>query len=345
MQTKQAEQFRSGIRRGIVTGMLGLALTGCTLGPATPDTGGGIPVTISPTATVSRPIGSPAATASPPESGATSATPPGTTPTGPSVGAPTPGPTPVSAWRPDTQHGTIPAPTALVHPGALTVGSDLSGPPQAYVDGVGRPVGFDMDVAAELAARLGLPLTVINAKFDDIIMNLNAGQFDVVISAVTIKPEREQVVQFVPYLSAGQAGLVAAGNPQGIHTLDDLAGKTVATEQGTTEEDTLRTLNTRLAAAGKPPVTVLLYATDIEAVAQLRQGRAVATLHDSPVAAYYATLDPGAFSVGIPAFAVAPEGIGVAKGNTALFQAVSAAVQAMQSDGTLDAIKAKWGLK
>ncbi|MDQ2808808.1 MAG: ABC transporter substrate-binding protein [Chloroflexota bacterium] len=323
------------IRRGILIAIMSWALAGCTLGAAAPTTVSSPPGATngpSPVSAGSGP-GTRGATVAPGDSSSAGAN------------GPTPGPTPISAWRPGAHRSTTAAPSGLLRAGTLTVGSDLSGPPQAYVDGAGRPIGFDMDVAAELASRLGLTLTVVNAKFDDIIMNLNSGRFDVVISAVTIKPEREQVVQFVPYFSAGQAGLVQAGNPQSIHTLDDLAGKTVATEQGTAEEDTLHTLNIRLEAAGKPKVTVLIYAGDLEAVAQLRQGRAVATLHDSPVAAYYAALDPTAFTVGIPAFAVAPEGIGVAKGNSAIFQAVTAAVQAMQGDGTMDVIKTKWGLK
>ncbi len=323
------------LRQGILIGIMGWALAGCTLGADTPTAvSNPPPATSIPTvANAGSGPGTPSATIAP-----------GSSPTAGAVG-PAPGPTPVSAWRPGAQRGTIPPPATLVHSGMLTVGSDVSYPPQEYFDGAGHPVGFDMDLAEELAGRLGLTLTVVNAKFDDIIMNLNSGQYDVVVSAMTIKPERAQVVQFIPYFSAGQTALVAHGNPQGIHTLDDLAGKTVATEQGTAEEDTLRALNTRLGTAGKAKVTVQIYATDTEAVAQLRQGGVVATLHDSPVAAYYVALDPSAFAVGIPAFASAPEGIAVAQGNTPMFQALDSVMRAMQTDGTLDAIKAKWGLK
>jgi len=323
------------VRRGILIGIMGWALAGCTLGADPPTAVINAPAaTSAPTGVSAGPVPSPA--------GATAA--PGNSPPAGAVG-PTPGPTPISAWRPGAHRNTISAPTTLVRAGTLTVGSDVSYPPQEYFDGAGHPVGFDMDLADEIASRLGLTLTVVNAKFDDIIMNLNSGRYDVVVSAVTIKPEREQVVRFIPYFSAGQAALVAPGNPQGIHTLDDLAGKTVATEQGTAEEDTLRALNTQLEAAGKPKVTVRIFVTDTEAVEQLRQGGVVATLHDSPVAAYYAALDPTAFAVGIPTFDSAPEGIAVAKDNISVFAALDSALRDMQADGTLAAIKAKWGLK
>jgi len=79
-------------------------------------------------------------------------------------------------------------------------------------------------------------------------------------------------------------------------------------------------------------------------VQQLQVGRADATLHDSPVAAYYAKLNPD-FEVAIPDFDSAPEGIAVAKNNADMLTAINKAIDAMKSDGTLDAIKAKWGVK
>ena len=273
----------------------------------------------------------------------------GTTPTAAAGGGtssgPTPAPTPVSQWVPGKYAKSIPAPSKLVKSGALTVGSDASYPPQEYVDASGKPIGIDIDIASEIASRLGLDLNVVNFKFDDIIPALNAGQFDIVISAMTVTDERSKVVDFVPYFNAGQAVLVQKGTPKGIKTLDDLSGKTAVAEQGTIEQDTLKALNDKFTKAGKPPVNILTYPTDTDAVDQLRVGRADATLHDSPVAAYYAELNPNAFEVAIPNFDSAPEGIATAKNNTAMHDAVNAAITAMKADGTLNAIFAKWGIK
>src|SRR4029079_10532005 len=137
--------------------------------------------------------------------------------------------------------------------------------------------------------------------------------------------ERQKVVDFVPYFEAGQAGLVVKGNSKGIKTLYYLSGKTAAVQQGTTEEQTLKDLNDKLSKEGKPKVTVLTYPSDTDAVDQLRVGRADATLHDSPVAAYYAKLNPN-FEVAIPNYDSAPEGIAVSKSNKAMFDAVNAAI-------------------
>jgi polar amino acid transport system substrate-binding protein len=255
-----------------------------------------------------------------------------------------PGATPVSDWKPGAHANSIPAPSKLVSAGTFTVGSDVSYPPQEYMDAGGNPIGVDMDIAQEIASRLGLQLKVINFKFDNLLPALQAGQFDVIVSAMTITDERKQVVDFVPYFEAGQAVLVKKGNPAGIKTLDDLSGKTAVAQQGTTEETTLNDLNAKFEKDGKAKVNILTYPSDTDAVDQLRIGRADATLHDSPVAAYYSKLYPE-FEVAIANFDSAPEGIAVAKNNADMLTAVQKAIDEMKSDGTLAQINDKWGVK
>jgi polar amino acid transport system substrate-binding protein len=238
----------------------------------------------------------------------------------------------------------VPAPAKLVTAGTLTTGSDVSYPPQEYMDTSNNPVGFDIDVASEIASRLGLQSKVVNFNFNDIIPALNAGQFDIVISAMNITPDRSKAVNFVPYYQAGQSVLVPKGNPKNIKTLDDLSGLTVAVQQGTTEQDSLNAENTKLSAAGKPKINILTYGTDTDAVDQLRVGRADAAMDDDPVAAYYVLLNPN-FDVALAGYMPQPEGIAIAMNNADLQTAINKAVTAMKSDGTLDAIKAKWMLK
>ncbi len=355
---------RFGKARGLMGAMLlipALLLAGCgaeatptpvpvptnTTAPATATTAMAAPTDTvamaAPTNTVA--MAAPTDTAAPAAPTDTTAPAAPTDTAAPAASGPTPGPTPVAAWTPGAHAGSISAPAKLKTAGTLTIGTDAGYPPQEYVDANGTAVGFDMDVAQELANRMGLKLAVVNFKFDDIIPALNAHQFDLVISAMTITPERQNVVDFVPYFDAGQSVLVAKGNPKNIKQLEDLSGLTAVAEQGTVEEQTLNDLNTKLAAAGKPKVNILTYPSDTDAVDQLRVGRADATLHDLPVAAYYATLNPAQFEVAIPNFDSAPEGIATAKDFTAMHDAVNQAITAMKQDGTMDAIMAKWGLK
>lgn len=254
------------------------------------------------------------------------------------------GSTPVSDWKPGMHANTVKPPEKLTAAGTLTFGSDVAYPPQEYIGADGKAVGMDIDIAEEIATRMGLKFNVINFKFDDIIPALNAGQFDAVISAMTITEERQKVVQFVPYFEAGQSVLVRKGNPKGIKTLDDLSGKTVAAQSGTVAQTALEDLNKRLETEGKEKANVILYPVDTNAVDQLRVGRADATLHDSPVAAYYSKLNPD-FEIGVENFDSAPQGIAIAKDNQPMFDAIKSAMDAMMADGTLDAIKAKWGVK
>lgn len=275
----------------------------------------------------------------------------GETPTEAAMGTATTGasgggaqPTPVSSWKPGAYPNTVPAPSKLVTAGTLTVGSDVSYPPQEYMDASNNPVGFDIDIADEIASRLGLQPKIINFNFNDIIPALNAGQFDIVISAMNITPQRSQSVDFVQYYAAGQSVLVPKGNPKNIKTLDDLSGLTVAVQQGTTEQDSLTAENAKLSQAGKAQVNVLTYPTDTDAVDQLRVGRADAAMDDDPVAAYYSVLNPN-FEVAIANFTPQDEGIAIAKNNPNMVTAITKAISDMKSDGTLDAIKAKWKLK
>jgi polar amino acid transport system substrate-binding protein len=254
-------------------------------------------------------------------------------------------PTPSSAWRPGSSAaGTIPPPATLVRPGILTVGADLASPPSAYTDRDGQPVGLDVDVAAELAGRLGVQVQIVNTPFSSLLAKLNGGAFDVVISAVTITPARAEGVDVVPYLSVGQSVLAPKDEAAGIGTLDDLSGRHLAVQSGTTFEATLRDLNAHLRAVGKPPVLVDFYATQAEVLAAVRGGRVAGSLHDATVSAYLARRYAKELAVAIPSFAEAPEGIAVAKSQPAVLASVRQAVAAMEADGTLTAIRRKWGL-
>src|SRR5579885_2697088 len=116
-----------------------------------------------------------------------------------------------------TAKPSIAAPTDLITPGVLTVGSDTTYPPQEFIDtATGKPAGFDIDLITDIAQRMGLKVNIVTAGFNTIIDSLVAKRFDVVISAVTINADREKKVDFVPYFNAGESLLVPKGNPKNI---------------------------------------------------------------------------------------------------------------------------------
>src|SRR5712692_11238948 len=115
---------------------------------------------------------------------------------------------------PNPKTPTVTPPNDLITPGTLTVGSDTTYPPQEYIDTTtNKATGFDVDLITAVAQRMGLQAKIVTTKFDTIIDDLVAKRFDVVMSAVSVTPEREKKVDFVPYFSAGESLLVLKGNP------------------------------------------------------------------------------------------------------------------------------------
>ena len=119
--------------------------------------------------------------------------------------------------------------------GVLKVGSCLEYPPFEAIEG-GDEVGFDVEIAEEVASRLGLEVEWVRAPFDTIFTALNAGQFDMVAAATTITPERDEEVNFTdPYFNTRQALIVNSQERSDIQSVDDLQeGDVVAVLRGST---------------------------------------------------------------------------------------------------------------
>jgi polar amino acid transport system substrate-binding protein len=287
-----------------------------------------------------------AATTSPPP-GTASSNPTAVTATGTPTGAP---PTSSGAPSPSvTVVATIPA-ELLLFPDKLVICSDMPYPPQEYFDANGNPIGSDIEIGQEIARRLGLTAEIVNSVFDTIIPALTGGKCDIIISAQNINPERLGQVDMIPFFQAGQAFMVQAGNPANIQTTEDLCGKKIAVESGTTMLDYLggtgafltNGLPATCTAAGKPAAEPQPYPKDSDAVAALQAGTVDAYMADLPVVIGYADAQPDAFMLApVPQIAPAMEGISVGKSadpkiqlHTAIYDAVKTALLSMISDGT-----------
>src|SRR5207249_2650 len=142
-------------------------------------------------------------------------------------------------------------------PGVLTVGSDTTYAPQEYIDtATNQATGFDIDLIKAIAQRMGLTARVQTAKFDSIIPSLDSKRFDVAISAMTITPDRQQKVDFVPYFNAGESLLVQKGNPKSIKSVTDLCGLNVGVQNSTVEQTDLQTASDNCKKAGKPTINM-----------------------------------------------------------------------------------------
>lgn len=244
-----------------------------------------------------------------------------------------------------------PSATAIAVPAAITTAGrlvwcvDVSYPPEeSYAADGTTAQGSDIDIATEIGKRFGVKTEIDNTGFDGIIPALNAKKCDLIISGMNDTPDRAKQVDFVDYLRVGQGLLVPAGNPKGIKTLDNLSGKTVAVQLGTTNKDALDAENVILKAANKPLIEIQTFQQDTDAFQQLSLGRVDAYSGDSPVCAYYAAQSNGKFEVGGSPIGPIPIGIAVRKDSPDLKTAVQAAIDAMYADGTIKSIVDKWGM-
>jgi polar amino acid transport system substrate-binding protein len=275
--------------------------------------------------------------------------------TAPSVGAtivPSGTQTPASVAPVATQVATVPE-GQLITAGKLTICSDLPYPPIEYFDAQGNPTGSDIDIAAEIGKRLGLGLTVNNTVFDTIIPALLGGKCDIIVSDQNITAGRVKQVDMIPYFQAGQAFLVAKGNPGGFQTTTDLCGKKVAAETGTTEVDYVQGtgdyvgqgLSAACTTAGKQAIDLKQFQHDSDAILALSAAQVDVYFADYPVVANYANSRPDAFEVApIPQLAPALVGISVPKDDAHkdLKTAVQTALISMINDGSYLAILQKY---
>jgi len=227
----------------------------------------------------------------------------------------------------------------------LKVGSDIAyAPVEFYKEGTKTAQGIDIDLCEAIAKKMSRPgCQFQNGTFDGLIPALKSKRFDIIMSAMSDTAERQKQLDFVDYFTVGTSILVAKGNPQGINGLDDLCGKTIGLQRGTTQEEVATTQKDKCKASGSD-LNILAFDTDVDAQQALRAGRSVADMNDFPVAAYVAQQSNGAFEVVGDQIEAGPYGIGVRKDDTTLRDNLQKALKAVIEDGTYDKILTKWNV-
>jgi His/Glu/Gln/Arg/opine family amino acid ABC transporter permease subunit len=215
--------------------------------------------------------------------------------------------------------------------GRLRVGIDATYPPFGIAEG-GEFSGFDVDIARAIARELGVEAELVNAGFEGVFPALQNGSFDVVISAVTITPERRATLLFSdPYIAAGQQ-LVVRGD-SAITGPDNLADRTVGVQINTTAQ---------FAMEKRPGVTIAKYNTIDLALLDLQNGRVDAVASDGPVLRYMLRSNfPGLKTAGAE-YSDEQFGVVLARTSDDLRRAVNAALWRMQESGEYAKIHGKW---
>lgn len=227
----------------------------------------------------------------------------------------------------------------------FTVGFDAEFPPYGYQDENGEYVGFDLELAAEVAARNNWELVKKPIDWDSKDMELDTGSIDCIWNGFTMNGREELYTWSVPYVDNSQ--VIVVKSDSGIKELADLAGKNVVVQADSsalaalTDESEDNAENLALAASFKELLQVPDYNT---AFMNLEAGAVDAIAMDVGVADYQIAQRGDAF-VKLDAIIAAEQyGIGFKLGNTELKDAVETTLMEMVSDGTFADIAEKWGL-
>jgi len=216
--------------------------------------------------------------------------------------------------------------------GELRVGTDATYPPFETAEG-GEYTGFDIDLAKAIARELGVKARFINAGFDGIFPALQNGTFDIVMSSVTITPERSASMLFSdPYYDSGQ--LIAVNQDrQGLTTPDDLKGKTVGVQINTTAQFDLEK---------REGVKVAKYNTVDLALLDLRNRRIDAVVIDAPVLKYMIFQSFRELKAVGRRFTDEKFGIALAQDSVDLQQEINKALKKIRETGEYDRLHEKW---
>lgn len=230
------------------------------------------------------------------------------------------------------------ASAALAAPKTVTVATDATWPPMEFVDANKKIVGFDIDFMNAVAKEAGFQASFKNTAWDGIFAGIAAGQYDAIISSVTITDERKAKFDFtVPYISIGQI-LVVPKAEKGTK-IGDLKGKKIGAQIGTTGAMEIKKV------AG---VELKTYDEVGLAFEDMAAGRISGVVCDQPTAVTYA-LDKKEYNkkfkiVGQP-FTKEAYGIVVKKGNKELVDLLNRGIVAVQKKKIDQQIKKKWHLK
>ena len=224
--------------------------------------------------------------------------------------------------------------------GKLILGLDDSFPPMGYRDDNDEIVGYDIDLAKEVASRMGVELVLQPIDWDYKESELSDGNIDCIWNGMSIDDERREKLNLSePYLNNQQVVVVLSDS--GINTLADLAGKVVILLAGSTAEGALDShpeVKETLKDGQAIPVD-----NNVQAMMELKNGTGDAVIMDAVVARYYLNLEDGdAYKILDEVLSEEEYAIGFRKGDQELRDEVQKILGEMKADGKLAEITIKW---
>lgn len=220
--------------------------------------------------------------------------------------------------------------------GTLIVGFDQDFPPMGFVGDDGEYTGFDLELAQEVAKRLGLEYKAQPIAWDSKDMELESGNIDCIWNGFTMTGREDDYTWTEPYMANQQVFVVA--NDSDINSQADLAGKIVEVQADSSAEAALKEAP-ELTATFKELLTTADYNT---AFMDLEQGAVDAIAMDVIVAGYQIQQRNADFKILGDSLSAEEYGVGFKKGNTELRDKVQSTLEEMAEDGTLQEVSEKW---
>ncbi|MGM0417602.1 MAG: ABC transporter substrate-binding protein [Thermodesulfobacteriota bacterium] len=211
--------------------------------------------------------------------------------------------------------------------------------PGAYYNADGDWVGFDVDIAKEIARRMGCKLERVPVSNKTRIAFVQQGRVDMSVANMTHKRERDKSIDFsITYFFDGQKMLAKKGE---FSELKDFVGKKIATMQGTTSEINVKNLLKELGDKNADK-NVISFQKESECFQALEMGRVAAWSTDSTILLGYAAKKPGEYELVGDFFSNEPYGIGLPEDDSKLRDTINFTIQDMWKDGTYQEIYNKW---
>ncbi len=215
--------------------------------------------------------------------------------------------------------------------GKLTMATNATFPPYEMTTDSGEIEGIDVDTAKAIAEKLGLELQVDDMEFDAALLSVQQGKADIVMAGVTVTDERKAVMDFSDSYATGIQSIIVP-NDSDIASPDDLTGKKIGTQRGTT--------GYIYCSDDFGEDSVVAYDSGLTAVQALNNGQVDAVVIDNAPATQYVAANPG-LKVLDTSYAEEDYAIGMAKGS-ALEDAINKALEELKEDGTLQSIVDKY---
>ena len=227
---------------------------------------------------------------------------------------------------------TVTAELSTVEPGKLIMSTNAAFPPYEMTTDSGEFEGIDIETAQAIADKLGLELQIDDMDFDAALLAVQQGKSDMVMAGVTVTDERQNVMDFTDSYATGIQSIIVKEDSD-IASVDDLAGKKIGTQRGTT--------GYLYCSDDFGDENVVAYDDGLTAVQMLNNGQVDCVVIDNAPAKEFIAANPG-LKLLDTAYVEESYAIGIGKGNTELKDAINTALEELKADGTLQAIVDKY---